>query len=305
MHVSHKVHDFGLCAARAVNHAVDIATVTVQDGLHHRCICTRGRKHQTSGIHRRSLHRLGERAVAAIHHFGRQSVVVGFGEFGGQFLAEHVVACRGEAVASHAAVVALLICRLAVGGEAYDNIAGGDAGVVDHIGTSHAACHCAVHDYGAHQVAHVGGLATGSVHAHSEVAQLGGELFGAFDNCCYHLAGNQTLVASDGRREQDAVGGAHAQEVVDVHYHGVLGDAFPHAQVAGTAPVHICQRALCARAVGVHDVAHSGVGAKVVGNYLAECSGKNSFVDVADGIVHVFLACRHTAPAVVSLVHSL
>ena len=58
----------------------------------------------------------------------------------------------------------------------------------------------------------------------------GGELFGAFDNCGYHLAGNQTLVASDGRREQDAVGGAHAQEVVDVHYHGVLGDAFPHAQ---------------------------------------------------------------------------
>ena len=57
-----------------------------------------------------------------------------------------------------------------------------------------------------------------------------------------HFTRNQQLVASDGGGNQYVVYGAHAQQVVDIHYQSILRDTFPYGQVSGFFPVHISQR---------------------------------------------------------------
>ena len=82
------------------------------------------------------------------------------------------MAGRGEPVAAQAAVVGGFVGGLAVGGEAYDDVAGVDVSVVDHVSPTHAGCDGGVDDDGAHKVAHVGSLAPRQVYAYAEVAHL-------------------------------------------------------------------------------------------------------------------------------------
>ncbi len=200
--------------------------------------------------------------------------------------------------AAHAAIVFALICGLAERGEAHDDVAAGDVGIVDHPVAAHAGGHGRVHDDGAHQVAHVGGLASGAVDLHSVAAHGGQQLLGAVDDGCDHLAGDQLLVAPDGGGYQHAVGGAHAEQVVDIHYQRILRYTFPHREVARLFPVGVGQRRFGAGAVGVHYVAPFGVAAQDVGDDLAESLGKDSLVYILDGGVHIFFCSGNTAEVV-------
>ena len=151
-----------------------------------------------------------------------------------------------------------------------DDVARTNLRVVDDVAALHAAGHGAVYDDGAHQVAHVGRLAARGIDAHAHPAQFGQQFVRAVDDGRYDFARHQQLVAPDGAGHQNVVHRTHAQQVVNVHDEGVLGDALPHAEVARFLPIQVGQRGLGARAVGVHDVAILRVAAQDVGDNLAE-----------------------------------
>ena len=109
-------------------------------------------------------------------------MVVGLRVFLCEVFAEHVVAGRGKSVAAHAAVVFVLVCGLSEAGEADDDVAGADVGVVDNVTALHAASDGAIDDNGADEVAHVGRLAACAVDADAHLAQLGHELIRAVDD---------------------------------------------------------------------------------------------------------------------------
>jgi hypothetical protein len=67
-----------------------------------------------------------------------------------------------------------------------------------------------------------------------------------------------------------------------------LGDAFPHGEVAGFTPIQVSEAAFGACAIGVHDVTIVGVIAQNIGYHFAKSLGKQSFANLADGIVNVF-----------------
>ena len=164
------------------------------------------------------------------------------------------MACRGQAVAAHTTVVALLISGLSVRGQTDNDIATLNVFVVDHIRTFHTTGHGAIHDDRAYQVAHVGCLSTSGVAAYPHLTQLSQQLVCPIDDSGDHLARHQELVASDRGRDQDVIHCAHAEQVVDVHDQGILRDAFPYREIAGLFPIHVGQRRLRACAIGVHDI---------------------------------------------------
>lgn len=55
---------------------------------------------------------------------------------------------------------------------------------------------------------------------------------------------DEVLVPADGRRQQDVIRHAHAQQVVEVHDERVLRDALPHRQIPGLLPIHISKGGL-------------------------------------------------------------
>ena len=69
----------------------------------------------------------------------------------------------------------------------------------------------------------------------------------------------------------------------------ILCNAFPHTQVAGFLPVHIGKTGLGACSIGMHNVAILRVTAQNVGDNFAESLRENTFVDILDGVVHIFL----------------
>ncbi len=208
----------------------------------------------------------------------------------------------GKAVASHPAVVGILVCGLPERGESHNHIAGTYVGVVNHICAAHAACHGGVNDDSAHEVAHIGGLAAGAVNPHTERAEGFKQLLRAVDDGCDHLAGDKALVAPDCRRHKDIVGGSHAEEVVDIHYQCILRYTFPYRKVAGAAPVGIGERRLGAGAVGMHYVAPLRVTAEHIGDNLAERLGVQPLVDILYSVVHIFFSRGYTAHHI-SFVH--
>ena len=254
-----------------------------------------------SGIDTGHLGGVGEQLGAAEDHTVGQVAVVAHRVLLGVDMREHVVACRGETVGAHAAVVGGLVLGLAEAGEAHDDVAGLDAGIVHHVGAAHAGRHRAVHDDSAHQVAHVGSLATGEHYVDTHVAHRLTELLCAVDDGRDNLAGHQLFVAADGGAEQDVVESADTQQVVGVHHDGVHSDAFPHTQVARLAPVHVSEARLGAGAVGMHYVAIVGVTPQQVGYNLAESLGEEALVDILDGIVHILF--RSGNSALVVLIH--
>jgi len=76
----------------------------------------------------------------------------------------------------------------------------------------------------------------------SHFAKFGQQFVCSVDDGGDHFTRNQQLVASDGGGNQYVVNGAHAQQVVDIHYQSILRDTFPYGQVSGFFPVHISQR---------------------------------------------------------------
>ena len=223
-----------------------------------------------------------------------------------QVFSKDIVARRRESVAAHSAIVGGFVRGLSRRREAHDDVAGTDVGIVDDVASFHATSHRAIYNNRAHQVAHIGSFAAGCVDAHAHFAQLREQLVRAVDDGTDHLAGNEHFVAANGRRHQDIVDRPDTQQIVCVHNEGILRDSFPHRQVAGLFPVEIGQTRLGSGAVGVHNVAIVRVAAEDVGNDFTESLRKQSFVDVADGCVHIFFHCAHAAHHVsLILVHGL
>ena len=208
------------------------------------------------------------------------------------------MACRSQSVGPHSAVVLRFVGGFPERGQTDDDIAGLDAGIVHYIGAAHAGRYGRIDDDGTHQVAHVGRFPAGGDDVDPVGAHLGQQFLRAADNGCDDFAGDQVFVAPDGGREQDVVRSSYAQQVVDVHYQGVLRDAFPDGKVAGTLPVHVGQGGFGARSVGVHDDAVFRVAGQVVGDDLAESPGEQPFVHVADGVVYVLLRGGNAATGI-------
>ena len=205
-----EVQHFGLCATAAVYHTVDFWAIFVENATYDWSVGAGRREDHLAGIDAVDFGGVGEAFATAIYHFVGQVVVEAFGELLGVVFRKNVVACRGQAVAAHTAVIFGLVGGFAVGGKAYDDVAGTDMGVVDYIGAVHTGRDGAVDDDGAYQVAHVGCLAAGQGDAYAEVAHLLQELFGAVDDSADNLARNKALVAANGAAEQDVVDCAHA-----------------------------------------------------------------------------------------------
>ena len=300
-----EVEDLGLRAAAAVYHAADGGTVLVEDAADDGGVGASGGEDHLAGIDPGDFGGVGEAAAAAVDYLGGQVVVEGHGIVLGVEFGEDIVSGGGEAVAAHATVVGSLVGGLTVGGEADDDVAGMDVGIVDNVGTAHACGDGGVDDDGAHEVADVGGLATGEVDADAEVAHLLQELFGAVDDGTDDFAGDEVLVASDGGGKEYVVDGTDAEEVVEVHDDGVDGNAFPDGEVAGFPPVEVGEGGLGAGPVGVHDVAVVGAATEDVGDDFAEGLREEAFVDVADGVVNVFFGGGDSAQVVFECVHEV
>ena len=91
---------------------------------------------------------------------------------------------------------------------------------------------------------------------------------------------------------------AHAEQVVEVHHHGVLCDPFPDREVTRLLPVEISEDAFGAGAVCVHDVHPVGITTQVIGIEFAESVRKEALIKVSDGRMHFFLLCRN-APLII------
>ena len=188
---------------------------------------------------RRERNGISQLIFPAIYELLGHLVVVALGIALGQVLGEDVVAGGGQAVAAHAAVVAVLVGGLSRRREADDDVARTDVGIVYDVAAAHAARDGGVDDDGAHQVAHVGRLAAGGPDADAHASHAGKEVVGALNDGRNDLAGDEQLVAPDGRRNEDVVRRSDAEQVVGVHHDGVLCDAAPYGEVARLAPVHV------------------------------------------------------------------
>ena len=204
------------------------------------------------------------------------------------------MACAGQSVRAHAAIVSLLVSSLSCGRESDDDVAWSYVCVVDDIGSLHAARDGGIDDDGAHQVAYVCRLATRCVYADAHVSEFLEKLICTVDDGRDDFAWDEVLVAPDGGGDKDVIDSAYAKQVVGIHHDSVLCDAFPHTQVARLFPIHICQRRLGSRSIGVHDVAILGVASQNVGDYLAERLREYPFIDVLYGCMHVFFGSRDT-----------
>eukprot|EP00964_Phaeocystis_antarctica_P101399 scaffold66881_cov63-Phaeocystis_antarctica.AAC.1 len=292
-----EVAHFGLRPAAAVDHAVHLrARHGVEQGLDHGGVGARRAEDELAHGEACLGLDVGELVLAAVHERRRHRGVEALRVARREVVGEDVVPRRGETVGAHAAIVLGLVGRLAVGGEADDYVARADRVVADDVAPPHARRDRAVDHHSAHEVTEVGRLAARADDAHAGVAHRLQHLLGAADERLEHLARDEVLVPPDGRRQQNVVGAADAQQVVRVHDDGVLGDAAPHAQVARLLPVHVRQAALGARPVGVHARAPLRV-ASDVRDDLAEGLREEALVDVGDRRVHVLLgranATRH------------
>lgn len=74
--VIYKVQHLGLSAAAAMNHAVNLGTVFVEDATDDRRIGTGGGEHHLAGIYARNFGGVGETLAATIDHLLRKVVVV-------------------------------------------------------------------------------------------------------------------------------------------------------------------------------------------------------------------------------------
>ena len=134
MFAADEMHHLGLGASRAVNHSVDLSAHFGKDLLDDRSIRARGRQDELARSQTGVLNRSVEASGAGIDEIVRNGRIEAFGVAFGYIFGEYVVARRGKSVASHSSVVLFLIRSLAERCEADYDVAGGDVGVVGHIG---------------------------------------------------------------------------------------------------------------------------------------------------------------------------
>lgn len=153
-------HHFGLAAAGAMDHAVEVWPQLREELFYHRQIGAGRGEEQLAYVDAGHGRGFAEAATAAIDKLLVGAGVVAFGVAGGVVVAEHVVAGRGEAVAAHAAVVAVFVGSLPKGGEGHEHIAGAEC-IFDDVLSAHARKSRVTHIYGAYYIAHVGSFAAG------------------------------------------------------------------------------------------------------------------------------------------------
>ena len=222
-----------------------------------------------------------------------------------EILGEYIVAGRGQTVATHTAVVLLLVSSLTGRRKTYDNIAWADVGIVDDIAALHAAGYGRVNDDGTNQVAYIGSLTAGRIDAYTHLAHLVEQVVGTIDDSRDHLARDEHLVAADGRANEDVIYGTHAEQVVGIHHDSILSDTLPYREVASLLPVHVCQARLGTCTVGMHDVTILWVASQDIRDNLAESLWEDTLVDVLDSVVNIFLCCAYTAHHVSIVTHIL
>ena len=114
------------------------------------------------------------------------------------------------------------------------------------------------------------------------------EFFGAFDEGFDDFARDEIFVSSDGGRQHKGTGYARAEQIIGIHDYRILGYAFPNGKIARFTPIKVSEAAFGTGAIGMHDVTIIGVIAQHIGYHFAESFWKQSFADLADGIVNVF-----------------
>ena len=108
------------------------------------------------------------------------------------------MACTGQPVASHTAVILFLVSGLSERSQSDDHVARTDVRIVDHVGTFHAAGNRTVDNDGTDQIADIGRLAACRIATDSHFAEFGQQFVCPVDDGGDHFTWNQQLVASDG-----------------------------------------------------------------------------------------------------------
>lgn len=193
-----EVEHFGLCAAAAMHHAVDLAAQLPEHFDDDGRIGARWGQHQLACVDGRSGYGVGQATFAGIDKPRGDVAVVGLGIFYSVVFVEDVVTGGRQAVAAHAAVVFVFVGGLAEGSEAYNDIACLDVLIVDYIAAPHAADDGAIDNDGFYEVTQVGSFPTGADDVQAVAAQHGQYLFRAFDDRSDYFAWNEVFIAANG-----------------------------------------------------------------------------------------------------------
>ena len=93
-------------------HTMNLRTKLIEQLLDDWRIGAGGRENQLTCVDGRTLNGVCKTVLAAIHQFVRYGVVITLGIVFSQILGEDIVAGRGQTIAAHTAVVALLVRSL-------------------------------------------------------------------------------------------------------------------------------------------------------------------------------------------------
>ena len=162
----------------------------------------------------------------------------------------------------------------------------------DNVRAFHAAGYGRVYDNGTNQVADISSFATGSIYTYTHFTEFSQQFVCSVDDGGDYFAGNQQFITSDSWRNEDIVYSAYTKKVVDIHNQCVLCNTFPH-EIACFFPVHISKGKIWFRRRRHAWCCNIRVPTHYIGNNFAECFWENSFVDVLDGVVHIFFWCAY------------
>ena len=180
-------------------------------------------------------------------------------------------------------------------GQSHNHIAGLYACVVNYFVPFHARGYRRIYNDRTDQITHIGSFSASAVNLYAVGCQFFNEIFRSGNYGRNHFARNHIFVASNGRRKQNRIGGAHTQQIVNIHDECVLGNAFPYRQITSFFPIHIGQRRLGSCAIGMHDEAIIGVLGEVIGNDFAKSFRIQAFINRFYGVVYLFFRSRDAA----------
>ena len=134
-----EMEHFRLGSACAMHHAMNLRPHFIQHSLDDRRVGTSGGENQLTCVYGRTFYGVCQLVTAAVDQFGWYSMVVALRIILGQILAEDIMTCRSQAITTHAAIVTAFIRGLSRGTKADYNVTRFDVGVVNYIGSFHAA----------------------------------------------------------------------------------------------------------------------------------------------------------------------
>ena len=193
-----------------------------------------------------------------------------------------------QSIAAHTAIIFFFISGLSMRGKSHNDISRTDIGIVDNICTFHAACHCTVYDNSADEITYIGCFTSGGIYAYSHFTKFGQQFVCSVNDGGNYFSGDKQLVTSDSRGYKNIVNGTHTKQVVYVHDQCILCNTLPNGEISRFFPIHIGQARFGSCTISMHDITIFGVPTQNIRDYFTECLWKNSFVDVLDGIVHIF-----------------